>query len=74
MTFTTMGRVLAYLMIVFGLLGAALGFFVTLDGTPEVAARYLGSRSSGEAIERGLMLFALGVVVGVLTDISRLLK
>lgn len=71
MTFSTMGRVLAFLMIVFAVLRVTMGFIVASIGTPEAAARYLGSRSSGGAIDQGLILLALGIVVGVLTDISR---
>jgi hypothetical protein len=37
----------------------------------KAAQRYLGSATTGEAIDQGLMLVVFGIAIGILTDISR---
>lgn len=72
MIFTTIGRVSAILIAVFGLLlvmmgmGVASGFLVE----PE-PGRYLGTKSSGETIDNGVYYILIGVFLGVASDISR---
>lgn len=70
MFFTSIGRVVAYLMVVLGALRVLMGVMVASTGDVE-SARYLGSATTGEAIDRGLIAIGLGISLGVFTDISR---
>lgn len=70
MIFTKVGRVIAWLAVAFGGLRIALGFGLA-GGSAEAAQRYLGSATTGEAIDQGLMLVVFGIAIGILTDISR---
>jgi hypothetical protein len=71
MFFTRAGRVVAWLAIIFGVLRIALALFVVQSGDPSLVPRYLGSGTTGQAIDQGLYVLIFGIVVGVLTDISR---
>lgn len=71
MFFTLAGRVVAWLAITFGLLRITLALFVIQSGDPSLVPRYLGSGATGQAIDQGLYVLIFGIVVGVLTDISR---
>lgn len=72
MLFTTLGRIVATLTLLLGIMRVALGFVVAWSADPAAAgARYLGSSTSGEAIDRGLMTILVALALGVLTDISR---
>ena len=70
MFFTKAGRVIAWLAVAFGGLRIALGFGLA-GGNPAAAQRYLGSATTGDAIDQGLMLVVFGIAIGILTDISR---
>ena len=70
MFFTKAGQVIAWLAVVFGGLRIALGFGLA-GGNPAAAQRYLGSATTGDAIDQGLMLVVFGIAIGILTDISR---
>jgi hypothetical protein len=76
--FLHLGSMVAWLALIFGTLRLGAGFFVaSFDGAEAraaAAARYLGSATSGEAIDRGLAVFVFGVVLGVLVEIGRSLK
>ncbi|MGY4748470.1 hypothetical protein ACVNHC_01250 [Pannonibacter sp. Q-1] len=73
-----LGRVVAWLALVLGGVKVIVGFFVASVDDPmsraELAARYLGSRATGEAIDQGIYIFLFGVVLGVLVKIGRLLQ
>lgn len=69
MFFTKVGQVIAWLAFVFGLLRAGMGIVLALNGIP--SARYLGSASTGEAIDQGVIIMAIGVALGVLYEISK---
>jgi hypothetical protein len=73
--FLHLGSLVAWLALIFGTLRVGAGFFVaSFDGAEAraaAAARYLGSATSGEAIERGLAVLVFGVVLGVLVEIGR---
>ena len=71
MFFTKAGRVIAWLALIFGVARIALGLVVAQSGDPSLASRYLGSGTSGQAIDQGLYVLIFGIIVGVLTDISR---
>jgi hypothetical protein len=75
MFFTKLGRVLAWIALVGGALQVAMGFYVALtftsrEGMVAASKRYLGTTSSGEAINGGVELLAIGVVIGILAEIS----
>ena len=74
MFFTAVGRVLASLMVFFGASRFGFGFYAAYTEDQAFAARYVGSASPGEAIDRGLLMLAAGIAFGVLTDISRSLR
>lgn len=71
MFFTKVGRVIAWLLVVAGGLRAALGFAVAFSGNQALAPFYLGTDTSGEAINRGLLVLLIGVSVGMVAEISR---
>lgn len=71
MFFTTVGRVVAWLALFFGAARIALALFVAQSGDPSLVPRYLGSGTTGQAIDQGLYVLIFGIVIGVLTDVSR---
>jgi len=66
MFYTKLGRVVAALAFGLGLLGIVVGFSLAA----ETSQAYLGTKTSGEWIDRGIYMTVFGVIVGVLTDIS----
>lgn len=73
MFFTKLARFIAWAMVILGSFRAATAFAIAMSGTPELARRYLGSSSTGEAIDAGLTSVFLGVCLGVATEISKAL-
>jgi hypothetical protein len=72
MMFTKLGRILAVLAILLGVLRITMAVMVLLSEDPARAASYLlGSKSTGQALDQGIYTIVFGVLVGVLTDISR---
>ncbi|MFT5616364.1 MAG: hypothetical protein ACI8Q6_003663 [Granulosicoccus sp.] len=72
MMFTKLGRFLAVLVILFGVLRITMAVMVLQSEDPVGAASaFLGSNSTGQAIDRGIYTIVFGILVGVLTDISR---
>lgn len=69
------GNVVAWLALILGVMRAGLGVFVAMGDDAQIrasmAARYLGSSTSGEAINQGLMVALFGLVLGVLVNIGR---
>lgn len=63
MLFTNLARVAAFLVLGFGVLLIAIGFFA-----PHVEPI---NRDPGRAIDMGIYSVILGVVIGVLSDISK---
>lgn len=75
MVFTALGRIVAILASLFGCLRIGMGFGGAIsENSVAFAARYLGTANTGEAITQGFYLLVFGILVGVLTDISRLLS
>lgn len=70
-----LGRIAAWLLLIFGALRVGVGFFVAgienAEDRAVAAARYLGSTTSGEAIDQGLMVALCGIVLGVLVRIGQ---
>ncbi|SHK90541.1 hypothetical protein SAMN05444414_102204 [Roseovarius marisflavi] len=59
MSFTKLGRIIAFVIVIYGLLGIAFGIGIAfLAGDMEtnqiLARRYLGSVTSGESINEGV--------------------
>lgn len=62
---------IAWLAVALGGLRVALGFGLAIGGDQAAAHRYIGSGTTGDAINEGMLLLALGIALGILTDISR---
>ncbi|NKC15634.1 MAG: hypothetical protein GKR94_26590 [Gammaproteobacteria bacterium] len=64
-------RVLAPLIILFGLLSLLMGLGVATGVIvePEPGA-YLGSKTSGEAIDKGIYKIITGIVIGTIAEIG----
>lgn len=71
MFFTTAGRIVAWLAIIFGGVRVAMAVHVGQMGDPSLIPRYLGGGTIGDSINLGMYEILFGIVVGVLTDISR---
>lgn len=71
MFFTYAGRVIAWLAILLGAVRIALAVFVIQTGDPDLVPRYLGGGTTGQSINLGIYYVVFGIVVGLLTDISR---
>ena len=69
------GRIVAWLALIFGVLRIGIGLFVaSMDDAASraaAAARYLGSSTSGEAIDQGFKIALFGLVLGILVKIGR---
>jgi hypothetical protein len=78
MFFIRCGGLMAWLLVVVGLLRAVLGVYLAFSGTPiemaVSAARMLGAATLTEAILGGLALFAAGIVLGLLVQIAKGVK
>ena len=76
MFFTRLATVAAWIALVAGMFDFGLGWVVDLNRTnPNFdAARYLGSRTSGEAIDQGVLAITIGIVLGVLVEIHRSIR
>ncbi|MBG6212030.1 hypothetical protein IWQ49_006735 [Labrenzia sp. EL_126] len=74
MTFTKTAHVLAVAVVFFGALYGALAFgLAQSDLTNDELLRYF-PKGTGNAIDRALEMIWYGIVLGVLTEISRKLK
>lgn len=74
MLFTVMGRAAATLILLFAIFRIVAGVTAaTSDDPVATAARYLGSSTSGQAIDSGIELIFYALVLGTLTEISRTL-
>lgn len=76
MIFTRLGTIIAYVGLGLGILRVAMGFFIATvfnDADSYVAAskRYLGSASTGEAIDSGVFYIVVSVALGVVCEISK---
>ena len=70
--YTKVGSFIAAAIFILAIFQIMMGLgFATSDNTPEAIARYLGTRTTGQAIDRGIYGVILGVALGILTEISR---
>ncbi len=75
MFFARVGTIVAWLAFVAGVYRIGMGTYVaSFDDAAErsaLAARYLGSISSGESIDRGVYTILVAVALGILAEIGR---
>ncbi|MBN15511.1 MAG: hypothetical protein CMJ15_09885 [Pelagibacterium sp.] len=72
MFFTKLGIIVARLALFLGAFRVATGLFFAFNrDATDFAARYLGSKTSGQAIDQGLLMIAFAIVLGILAEISR---
>ncbi len=69
MFFTKIATYIAALMCVLGVLRIAMALAFGSD--PEMMAAYVGGKSPGHVINQATLVVFYGLVVGVLTEISR---
>lgn len=78
MFFIRCGGLMAWLLVVAGLLSVVLGGYLAFSGTPidmaVSSARMLGADTFAKAILGGLALFAAGIVLGLLVQIAKGVK
>jgi hypothetical protein len=78
MFFTRFGRVVAILALVVGVFNVAAGMMIATEtiGPYEAAlARYFPTaRSSGAVIDKGILVFLFGIILGILTEIRYALR
>lgn len=70
-----LGSIVSWLAVALGAMRIAMGYLVASQSEAELrvemAARYFGSKTSGEAIDQGIIVFIFGVTLGVLVQIAR---
>ncbi|WP_069877231.1 hypothetical protein [Bosea sp. BIWAKO-01] len=74
MFFTKLARFLAGLALVFGLLRVLMGFGVATiepkEAREAATARYIGSKTAGQAIDQGIYTILLAAALGTLAEIG----
>ena len=76
MALVWIGTWISRIALILGILRLSLGFFVafafdTREGMIAASKRYLGTSTSGEAIDQGMYMIIVGVVIGLLTRIAK---
>jgi len=76
MFFTKIATIIAYFGVVLGVWKVVAGFFIafsteTLALNMEASKHYLGTSTSGEAINEGCVYLGISITLGVLTEISK---
>jgi hypothetical protein len=75
MFFVKAASFVAWALFILGLARLASGFFVASIDDPaqraSATARYLGSGTSGDAIDQALVMIGIGIAFGVLAKIGR---
>lgn len=70
-----LGSIIAWGLIIFGVMRTAMGFIVAFsssaEGNAAMSALYLGTANSGDAIDRGMITIIIGVVIGLLVEIAK---
>ncbi len=75
--FTTLGRFVAIGLLILGILNAIMGVSIALIDDPEAKASAIQAfltKPTGKTIDQALLYIFAGIVLGVLTDISRRLE
>lgn len=72
MIYTRIGSFIAAAIVILAMFQIVIGIgLTTSDNSPEAIARLLGTRTTGQAIDRGIYGVIFGVALGVLTEISK---
>ena len=76
MFFTRIGLFIAWIIFSFGILRTASGYYVaiafdTQESMIAASKRYLATANSGDAINQGLALLAVSLVIGLLAEIAK---
>ncbi|MFC0161379.1 hypothetical protein ACFFKB_25885 [Mameliella alba] len=76
MFFTKMAGVAAWVIFVLAVIRLVMGFLLAFGADdPTAAARiYLGSGTTGEAIDQGFRWLGYAIIFGVLSEISKSLR
>lgn len=71
MFYSKIASVIAGLALIVGVFSVTMGFYIISSGMSEVEAlRYLGSKTTGQMIDKGIYTILFAVILGVLTEIS----
>lgn len=72
MIFTKLCRILAFLVVGFGLIRLGMGVYLatTFEAGADLSP-FIGRRTTGQVIDQGLYAILAGIVLGTLADISR---
>lgn len=74
MIFCKTARILGFLGVLFGAVRVAVGFLSAQTDQPiEFARMYLGTLTTGEAIDEGLYVILVSIVIGAIGEIGLLL-
>jgi hypothetical protein len=72
MFYTTLGRIVAGLSFGLGILGIVMGLTIATGVVVEPSpGAYVGAKTTGQWIDRGIYMLVFAIILGVLTDISR---
>jgi len=77
LSFARLTKIAAILALILGVLGTIMGFVVAFEllGPRDVMGpRYLGSTTSGEAIDRGIRYIVIGLLMGTVAEIASVLR
>ncbi|MFN3686945.1 hypothetical protein [Salinarimonas sp.] len=73
--FVRLGLIVAWLMLIFGVLRLGTGLFVASYDDPAAraaaAVQYLGTDSSGQSIDKAIITIILAIALGVLVEIGQ---
>jgi len=69
--YTKTAKVISVILLFMGIMRVFMGVIVASSEDPVTnAALYLGNSNSGEAVNEGLLVFFVSIVLGVLTEMS----
>lgn len=73
MLFVRLGQFAAWLMLISGALPLVSGIAFAIHGDQELFRHYFPSRSTGEAINKGLYWIAVGIAFGLASQVAGVL-
>ncbi|WP_285294494.1 hypothetical protein [Aureimonas altamirensis] len=65
---------MAALLLVWSVIRTGLAITIAFSQNEELGRRYLGSMTTGEAIDSGFKVMAASIVLGILCEISRAVR
>ena len=75
MIFTKACRIIAFLAVFVGIILVGMGIILATSYEPGTdLSPYIGRRTTGQVIDKGLNVVLVGIVLGTLSDISRALQ